>query len=234
MDQQTERPFSSMEALRFGWATTREHLRPLLILGAVGAFLALLNHSLTQPSPNPGVAPILALAVQLLEAALMMVYLRVALMLHDRRPVDFARPQVLLADFFTYLLTTLLVTLIVLGGFLLLIVPGVLWGLKFGYAPFLVADGKTDPMDALRESARVTRGVRKQLFGFALLILGLNILGSLAFGVGLLVTVPTGLIAAAYVLRRLQTRAASLAPREAPPTQPTLPTAPPASGQPAH
>jgi hypothetical protein len=50
-----------------------------------------------------------------------------------------------------------------------------------------------------------------------------NLLGALAFGVGLLVTIPTSFVAAAHVLRRLQARATDAAQGErlTPAPQPT-------------
>ena len=84
--------------------------------------------------------------------------------------------------------------------------------LRFGWrkttTTFLVVDRKLDPVEALRESSRLTQGVKGQLLVFALLIAAVNLVGAIALLVGLLVTIPTTVIAAAYVLRRLQSRAA--------------------------
>lgn len=206
MEEPRDVPFSSAEALRFGWSTTTVNLRPLLVIGLAGGFVGLLQQALSRSSENVG-APILALILQVLQAALFMALLRASLQLCDGRAIDLSRPQDLLANFFAYLLTTLLLSLIVGGGLVLLIVPGVLWAVRFGYAPLLVIDKSCDPVWALRESARLTAGVRGPLFKFGLLAAGINLLGALAFGVGLLVTVPTTLIAAAQILRQLQLRA---------------------------
>lgn len=112
--------------------------------------------------------------------------------------------------------------MIVAGGFLLLVVPGVIWGLKYGYAGFLVVDRKLDPIEAIRESGRLTQGEKGQLFKLGLLLFCVNLLGAIALMVGLLVTIPTTVIAAAYALRHLQARAElRLQPSvEAPPMAP--------------
>lgn len=211
-------PFSSSEAIRYGWQKTTSNLKPFLILGAIGAVLALFQQAFSTPGDNGLFRALLSLILSVLQTALGLVYVRVALALNDGLPPpDFARWADLVADFFTYLLTSILYSLIVAVGFALLIVPGVIWGLKFGFATFLVVDQKLNPMDALRESSRLTNGVKGTLFAFALLLLGVNILGAIALGIGLIVTVPTSIIAAAYVLRRLQARVA-LQVRPAPPT----------------
>jgi uncharacterized membrane protein len=200
------RPFSSAEALRFGWAKTMANLKPLLIIGAVGALLTIVNSALSRPNSGSGGSAFLSLIIQVLQVGVTLAFVRAALELHDGRPLDMGRPGELLAGFVPFLLTWVLLVLIVFAGLILLIVPGVIWGLKFGFAPFLVADRKLDPIEALKESSRLTQGVKGQLFVFALLMIGVNLLGAIALGVGLLVTVPTTYIAEAYVLRRLQSR----------------------------
>lgn len=213
MTPMTEAPFSCEEALRFGWKTTLANLEPLLILGAAGAFLAAVNQALV--NRHGGGLP--SLGAQILEAAVMLAFLRTALKLHDGLPLDISNLGTQLEGFVTYLLTELLFVLIFVAGLVLLIVPGMIWALKFGLAGYVVADGKTDPMAALRESSRLTDGVKGRLFELALLMVGLNLLGALALGVGLFLTIPTTLIAGAFVFRRLQAHAAQ---RTGVPSQP--------------
>lgn len=208
MSNVRDRAFSIEDALRFGWTTTKANLKPLLTLGLIGAFLGLLNQALASPGPGDGLRALMLLAVQVIEVALTMVWIRVALNLHDGQRFEWPRPSSLLGDFFTFLLVCVLYGLMVGIGLLLLVVPGVIWALKFGFAGFFVVDKKPDPIEAFRESNRLTQGVKGQLLAFALLALGINLLGAIALGVGLFVTVPTTFLAAAYVFRRLQARAA--------------------------
>lgn len=200
--------FSISEALRFGWEKTKENIKPLLVIGAIGAFLGLLNQALVGPGGANGLRALLSLVVQVLQVGVSLLFVRAALLIHDGRKIDLSNPSLLLEDFFGFLLATILVGLIVAGGMILLIVPGVIWGLKFGFAGFLVADKKLDPIEALRASNYLTYGMKGHLFWFVLAMIGVNLLGAIALGIGLLVTVPTTIIAAAYVLRRLQVRAA--------------------------
>lgn len=74
-------------------------------------------------------------------------------------------------------------------------------------AGFLVVDRGLDPLEALHRSSVLTEGTRFRLFLFLLLCFGLNVLGALAFGVGLLFTIPATALAFAYVYRRLEERA---------------------------
>jgi uncharacterized membrane protein len=195
------RSFSSAEALRFGWDTTRAHLKSLLPIGVAAAFLALLQQSLGGPG---FLRFFLSGLLQILQAAVTMVWIRAALRLHDGKPIGWSDLTDGLEGFFTFLLTWLLYGLIVAGGLILLVVPGVFWAVTYGFSTWAAVDRTLDPVSSLRESSRITRGHRWQLFGFGLYLIGINLLGAMALGIGLLVTVPTSFIAAARVYRRLE------------------------------
>jgi hypothetical protein len=104
MDAHKEHPFSNMDALRFGWDATMANLKPLLLLGLVAAFLSLLHQGLAPPYGARGLAPLLALVVQVLQVGVAMVYVRWSLMLVDDQAMD-TRSAVLFHDFFGFLLT---------------------------------------------------------------------------------------------------------------------------------
>jgi hypothetical protein len=223
MEPMPQATFTSGEALRFGWQKTLANLKPLLILGVAAGFLGLLHQALTGSS-NGGATGrwLLAIPVQLTQFAVTVVMLRAALRLHDGQPFELSRAQELLAGYWSYLLTALLQGLIVIVGLVLLVVPGVIWALKYGLATWVAVDQRLEPLEALRESARLTDGIKGRLLGFALVMLGVNLLGALACGVGLLLTIPTTCIATTHVYRALQVRAAT---RSRP--TPTIPFATP-------
>jgi uncharacterized membrane protein len=102
--------------------------------------------------------------------------------------------------------------LIVVGGIILLIVPGIIWSIKYMFTPFIVIDKSMMPMDAIRESGRITDGHKSQLFLFGLALAGINILGFLCFVVGLLVSVPVSALATVYAYRFLEHQASEVAP----------------------
>jgi len=86
---------------------------------------------------------------------------------------------------------TLLYALIVGIGMVLLIVPGIIWGLRYSmYGYYMVTEG-AGPMEALQKSAAATDGHKGELFGLCLASGGVVILGALCLGVGLLWALPT-------------------------------------------
>jgi uncharacterized membrane protein len=119
--------------------------------------------------------------------------------------------------FFKYLGGEILYGLIILAGLVLLIVPGVLWALKFALVGYFIMDRELGPVEALRKSAAATAGAKWNLFLLVLLLAGINLLGALALVVGLFATIPTTVVAVAFVYRRLlaQLEASASAPAQA-------------------
>jgi uncharacterized membrane protein len=105
--------------------------------------------------------------------------------------------------FWRYLGGTLLYSLFVLGGLLLLIIPGIIWGIRYQFIPYLIVDKNMSVGEAVRRSNDLTRGSTWELLGFSVVLLVINLLGVLAFIVGQLVTIPITMLAQAYVYRRL-------------------------------
>jgi uncharacterized membrane protein len=98
---------------------------------------------------------------------------------------------------------TLLYALIVGVGVILLIVPGIIWGLRYSmYGYYMVTEG-AGPMEALQKSAAATNGHKGELFGLCLASAGVVILGALCLGVGLLWALPTVEIAWSAVFLEL-------------------------------
>jgi len=81
------------------------------------------------------------------------------------------------------LLTVTLYSLIVLAGVLLLIVPGIYWGCKFGLCFFPVMEGRMQsPLETIRLSGVITRGHVGKIFCLALLSFGLSLMEMPFFG----------------------------------------------------
>jgi uncharacterized membrane protein len=102
-----------------------------------------------------------------------------------------------------FILATMLYGLIVGVGMILLVVPGIIWGLRcclFGH--YMVTQG-AGPVEALQMSAAATDGHKGKLFGLCLASGGVVILGALFLGVGLLWALPTVEIAWSAVFLEL-------------------------------
>ena len=205
--------FSIKSALNFGWETFKR--RPWFFVGATlvifllyiaaGALTGTIDYALTGDTENhSGVGSILDWLIgTLISMGVVAFYLKA----HDNPE------QVTLSalwnphPYWSYLAATVLVGLAILLGLLLLIVPGIIFGLMFMFTSFIVIDRALGPIDAMKESKRITSGYRWRLLGFILLLALINLAGVIALVVGLLVTVPVTSIAFANAYRVLSDRA---------------------------
>ena len=87
-------------------------------------------------------------------------------------------------------LTFLLYTLAVVGGFILLIVPGIILLIALWPAFLLVMEDDLGPVDAIKGAWALTRGYKMKLFVLGLVSFAAIIAGLLALGVGLFVAGP--------------------------------------------
>lgn len=145
-------------------------------------------------------APVSALASLLSYSALLAGGVPFVLAIVRGRKPPFAEVFAVKRFFVPVLLGFLLLWVATTIGFLLCIVPGVILalGLQFGF--HLIVDRGMPPVDALKESWRLTQGHKGNLFVLALLLFGVQIAGVLACCIGaLLVSLPIILLANAYV-----------------------------------
>jgi uncharacterized membrane protein len=68
---------------------------------------------------------------------------------------------------------------------------------------YFVVDQELGPIEALKRSAEITQGVKGDLFLLGLALGGINLLGAVALLIGLFATIPTAMLATAFVYRRL-------------------------------
>jgi len=83
-----------------------------------------------------------------------------------------------------FLLVTLVTTLIFIGGLILLVVPGFVWAIKYGFASAYALDEGTDLGESLKRSAALTNGIKWDLFLQGLAFVGVMILGLMALLIG--------------------------------------------------
>lgn len=79
------------------------------------------------------------------------------------------------------------------------LVLGCYYSLRFFFVRYLAIDGAHSIVSTLKVSAKMTHGIKWRLLLFTLAAIGLNILGFIALGVGLLVSVPVTIVASAHI-----------------------------------
>ncbi len=84
-----------------------------------------------------------------------------------------------------------LVMLIVIVGLFLFIIPGIIFGLMYSQAIFIIAEDKNiSIMDTLKKSKELMKGRKMDLFVFYLSFIGHIILGVITFGIYMLYIIP--------------------------------------------
>ena len=195
--------FSIKEALSFGWAAFKGRVWFFVGLLALVAALTVIPRAAIDRISSPWLAVPLGIALQLFQWFLVVGLIKISLAVCDNAEVS-------VSDIFSgspvyvkYVLATILYGLIGLVGLVLLIVPGVILLIMYGFYSYLIVEKDLGPVDALKRSAAVTQGARWWLFVFGLAVGLLNVAGALALFVGLFVTVPVSLVATAFVYRKL-------------------------------
>jgi len=92
-------------------------------------------------------------------------------------------------NYWNAVIANIVVGIIVGLGFVMLIVPGIIFACRLAFVPYLVVDREMDVMDALRVSWDMTRGYGMQIFLMGLLAIPIVILGIICLFVGVFVSV---------------------------------------------
>lgn len=105
--------------------------------------------------------------------------------------------------FWKFFGASILYGLIVIGGFILLIVPGIVWSLRFQFAPWLVVEKKLGPIAALKESARITNSNMWSILAVNTIAGMITIIGLCALLIGIFWAYPTKMILQTRLYRLL-------------------------------
>ena len=88
------------------------------------------------------------------------------------------------------ILLNLLIFCIVLVGFFMLIIPGVYFAVSYVFSHFFVWFYDREPYQAIGLSRKVVSGNFGQILLLLLVLAGINLLGFMALGIGILLTMP--------------------------------------------
>lgn len=199
--------FCKSEAVRFGWNTMKNNLGffigLLVVVGLINFVPGFISELMKKDASVLSI--IISIASSLLSMVIMMGLIRITLRLHDNEGCKFTDLFSCFPLFFKYLFGSILYGLIILGGTILLIIPGIIWAIRFQFFSYFIVDKGLGPIEALKRSSLITRGVKWDLFLFGLLLVLINLLGALCLLIGLFATVPTTMVAMAFVYRKLLT-----------------------------
>lgn len=195
--------FSIGEAVGFGWDVAKKNIGFFVVAAIISLVVEGIPGALQEATKRNPVTVLFALLGFFVSGVVTLGWIKISLRFCDQDKPEYGDLFSQYPLFFRYLGAAILYGLIVLGGFILLIVPGIIWTIQFGYAFNLIVDKRVGVMESLRISSAVTRGTKWNLFVFGLVLVGINLLGALALLVGLLWTIPASFVASVYVYRKL-------------------------------
>lgn len=190
------------EAIGSGWRLLWPNIGPMALFAVI---VWVVNIVVSIPQQQGGVAGFLFGVLGFVLTQLIAIgWIAMGLAIVDGRPVTSQTITERFSLLGPYLLAAIVFAVMVFVGLLVLIVPGIILAITFGFYGFHIVDtGERDAMGALRRSAELTKGRRGQLFLFGLALVAINILGLLALVVGVLITSAISLLATAHIYRQM-------------------------------
>ena len=200
-----EKKFSKGEAIRFGWNTTLANagffVGVFLLAWFIGMSLNVMQEITKDKYPLFSFS--VALGAIFMNGLFSVGFTKIGLKFCDQEKGSvqdlFAYPHL----FLKYVFASILYGLAIMGGLICLIVPGIILMVRLQFFLYLIVDRNFGIMESLKKSFAMTKGQTGELFLFGLLCLLINLGGLICLFIGLLVTVPTTLLAQAFVFQKL-------------------------------
>ncbi len=89
-------------------------------------------------------------------------------------------------NYLNVILATLLSAAIIIAGFFLFIIPGIVFACKLAFVPYLVMDKHLDPVEAVKTSWQMTKGHGWTIFAMGLVSFFIIIAGLIVFILGVI------------------------------------------------
>lgn len=200
--------FEIGEAVKFGWGAAKKNFwffAKLLVIYLV--VLMVLQFLQGPPDADRPLTLMEMLAIPLsvaVQIVLSLGLITIALKLIDGKVPELKDLWSSYKPFWAYLGASILTGLGVTAGFFLLVIPGIILALGWMFYSYLIIDRNLSAVESMKRSWEITRGQRWQLLGLGITLWFINVLGVLLVGIGLLWTIPTAMMAMAYVYRKLE------------------------------
>ena len=197
--------FSKKEAIKFGFDLAKKNILffiGVLIVVAVFSILSSSLKSIVNPQKEPLLYLVLYFVLFVINLVLGIGLTKIVLEFVDGKKPKFSdllyyKPAI------KYFIASILQGIIAVIGFILLIIPGIIFSIRLSYVSYLIVDKDLGPIEAIKTSWKITKGNTWNLFFFGILIGLINILGFICLIVGLFVTVPLTMLASVHVYRKL-------------------------------
>ncbi len=201
----TKQHFSKKEAINLGFKLAKKN-----IIFFIGIFVIVVVISSISSAIQIGVALekqsmlyiLLNILTFIVNAIIGMGLIKISLAFIDNKKPKFS-DLFYVKPFVNFILASLIRGVITFIGFILLIIPGIIFSIRLQYVTYLIVDKNLPPVEAIKKSWEMTKGNTWNLFFFGILLFLVNVLGAIILLVGLFVTVPLTMLAITFVYRKL-------------------------------
>ena len=200
--------FSIEGAIKFGWNITLKNTPFFIQILLIILVLNIISFSITKSldESNQLINTLIKVFFWIIETIVGMGFIKVCL--------EFIRGQkTKVADLYkyynnsslllNYIAGSFLSGIIILLGFLALIIPGIYISIRLQFVTYLIIDKGLGPIEAIKESWRMTKNQVWNLFLFGIILGLINLAGILALIFGLFWSIPTTALATAFVYKKL-------------------------------
>jgi len=189
------RKIETGEAIAYGWQSVKKDLWYFVGLAFVSTIIGSVGsaHSQTNQWDLVGF---------LLSAWMTCGYMTMMLSFQAGKKMEFGELFKQVKHYWEVLAATFLLGLIICLGFILFIVPGIYLALRFQFTIQLILDKGLGISEAMKESTRLTNGIKMSLLTFNLALIGVVVLGAICLGVGVFVAIPVVWLAEIFVYRK--------------------------------
>lgn len=209
-----KRTFSIKEAVSYGWNTTIKNFWFLLSLVLIQIAIGSTFSYSAEILQNSSFSFVLSIGQMVVNVIISIGIINILLKMYDGEKGDYNELFTKSNLFWQYLGAQVLYGLLVLAGFLLLIVPGFYWGVKYMFVQYLIIDKNLGIKESFHQSGELTFEVKWRLILFDLALFGIAILGLLALIFGIFVAIPVIWLAEIHVYRQLLKTAKNTTPEK--------------------
>ncbi|MBU0661108.1 hypothetical protein KKG22_02915 [Patescibacteria group bacterium] len=196
------------ESLLYGWEEFKK--RPWFFIGLILAIYIVsgIGQYLLEMTKSDLLFRLVYLATQIINLIMSIGLIHISFKVYRKETPEFSELFSHTDQIWDAILLYILYSLIVLGGLILFIVPGIIFIFRYSQSFYLLLDKKLSPTEALKESRRITEGAKMDIFLAAILFGVIALLGLLALFVGIFVAIPVVMLAGTFIYFRLLETAA--------------------------
>lgn len=203
----TASAFSIGDALSYGWKTFKKRPKFFVIFSLIIVGVNLIPNILTSKQLHlEESAFMIKIVGTILTWIMSLGTINFALKIYNNKTTSYSSIFEKWRLVFKFFVASILYGLIIVGGFFLLIIPGIIWSIKFQYYSYAMVDRGTGIIDSLKFSSKITKANKRKLFLFDFTISLVSLLGFILLGVGILVTLPITTLAKIYVYKKLSAK----------------------------